>query len=130
MKRYLYYITPFMFIEIVSLLCSHLDNISLYFIMLLLICILIGSISPTNKNFDYVITLITPLTFLGILFLRGFLESDCSGIPTFSLDEAFETAFQPSALIAYCVMALTTFLASFKPIRITKLLNGTKHKMN
>ena len=133
MKRCLYYITPFVLIPVVMLLSEYMDNMDLIpmspyilFAELAVSCIVIGNLSPTNKNFDYIITLIMPLSLFCMMFIAGFLDRGCSGELAFSPTRACEVACQPLGLVAYCVMALITFLASFKPIRISNRLNHTK----
>ena len=138
MKRYLYYIIPFIFVPVLMLIFQYLDdsnivNLSPYIliIVLTLISVFAGISSPTHKIFNYIITIITPLSFFGFMFIIGFLDK--GDLETrFHLDRALKAVSQPWCLIAYCVMALTTFLASFKPIRITKFIkwNKAQDKLN
>ena len=133
MKKYLYYITPFILIPAIGLLCDYLDNINLihmssYIVGLVLafISVVIGNLSPTNRSFDYIMTIIMPLSFFCLMFLGGFLDRDCSGKSDFSLTDAVDTAFQSWCLIFYCIMAVMTFFASFKPMRVAKRLKTQK----
>ena len=90
------------------------------FASLILTSIIFGNLSPTNKKFDYLMTAIVPLSFFLLMFVVGFLDKN--DLETrFHLYKAFRAAFQPWVLFDCLAMALTTFLASFKPIRIIKL---------
>ncbi|MBQ7232695.1 MAG: hypothetical protein IJX07_05675 [Bacillales bacterium] len=85
--------------------------------------VVIGNLSPTHKKFDYIITIIMPLSFCCSMLIIGFFgKSDLE--TRFHLDGALNAAFQPWSLITYCVMALTAFLASFKTIRIAKRIKS------
>ena len=126
MKKKIYYASPFIIISVLVLTMDFLHKIGLIewspyilFASLILTSIIFGNLSPTNKKFDYVMTAIVPLSFFLLMFVVGFLDKD--DLETrFHLYKAFRAAFQPSCLLKYLIMALTTFLASFKPIRIIK----------
>ena len=131
MKKYVYYMTPFIFVPTLMLLCDFLDNINMIHmspyilvVVLTLCCIAVGIFSPADKNFDYIITMIMPVSFFGIMFIGGFLDRGCSGKPELSFIDAFDTAFQPWCIIVYCIMAVITFLASFKAIRVMKRIKS------
>lgn len=131
LKRYLYYFSPFVLIPAVSLLCDYMDdigliNMSIFIItvLLALISIAVGILSPTHRRFDYVMVAIMPLAFFGVMFISGFLDRGCSGQLGLSLNNALEIAFQPWCLMIYCVMAVSTLVASLKSIRISKKLNS------
>ena len=126
-KKCLYYTSPFIFVPFIVLLCEHLDNVNLInmspnllIIVLALISFVIANLTPTHKNLDYIITVVMPLSFFCTMFIGGFLDRGCSGHPELSLVDAFEAAFQPWCLSAYCIMSLIALCASFKPIRIVK----------
>ena len=89
----------------------------------------IGNLSPTHKKFDYVMTVIMPLAFFCFMFISGFLDKDDLE-RRFNLDRAFLCVSQSWALRAYFVMALTTFLASFKPIRIIGIVKKLRNMKN
>ena len=131
-KKYLYYVIPFVWIPILMQLCECLDNIGfinmsphIALIAFVLSCAVIGIFSPTNKSFDCVMTVIMPFALFCVMFTFGFLDKgDLGTTPLFSMERAFKVAFQPLCLIAYCVMAVTTFLSSFKKIRVIKKLKS------
>ncbi len=133
MKQYVYYITPFMLVPLTMLLCEYLDNVPvinmtpyILIIVLALISVVMGNLSPTKKIFDYMMTIIMPLSFFCFLFIYGFLAKD--DLETrFNLHIALRTVSQDWTMIAYGVMALTTFLASFKPIRIARWSKSHKN---
>ena len=136
MKKRLYYVMPFVVLAIITQLSSYMDRIDLinmnryiWMAQLLIVSIVRGNITPTNKKFDYLMTFVVPLSYFCICFMLGFLDRGEFGTPAFSVNDGFETAFQSFFVIRYCVMAVVTFLASFKPIRITRLIKvGSKNK--
>ena len=135
MKKFLYYMIPFIIIPISVLVCEFLDNRSLIkmspyilFGVLALCSAIIGNLTPTNKNFDYTMAIIMPLSMFCTMFVGGLWDRGCSGIPRFSFNHACNVAFQAGALLMYIFMFLITFLASFKAIRITRKLNQAKSK--
>ena len=126
MKKKIYYASPFIIISVLSLTMNFLHKINLIkispyviFASLILTSIIFGNLSPTNRKFDYIITAIVPLSFFLLMFVLGFLDKNDSET-RFHLYKAFRAAFQPWVLFDCLAMALTTFLASFKPIRIIK----------
>lgn len=129
MKSKLYYVVPFVAVPIILLLCDELDNKKLFQMnsytlsaVLLLFCVAMGFFSTTNKTFDYLLTIIMPMSMFCFMFVGGFLS--LSDLDTrFHLYKAVKVAFQPIVLHLYFLMAITTFLASFKRFRnIKKLL--------
>ena len=126
MKKKIYYASPFIIISVLLLTTDFLHKIGLIKMspyistaLLILTSIVLGNLSPTNKKFDYLMTAIVPLSFFILMFVVGFLDK--SDLETrFHLYKAFRAAFQPWVLFDCLAMALTTFLASFKPIRIIK----------
>ena len=128
MKKKLYYVIPFVALPILLLLCDVLDNKKLlqmnpYIIsaVLLLFSVAMGFFSTTNKTFDYLLTVIMPISLFCFMFVGGFLSlSDLES--RFHLYKAVKTAFQPITLQLYFLMAITTFLASFKHFRKIKKL--------
>ena len=132
MKRRLYYITPFIIIPLLMLMCECLDNagiirMSPYILIVTLafISFVFGNLSPTDKRFDYIMTVIIPLAFFCFMFIIGFLDKDDMET-RFHLDKAFKVSLQLFALYSYCLMALITFLASFKPIRIMRIIKKNR----
>ena len=125
-KRILYYLIPFVAVPILMLLCVVLHNtyvvqMNPYIIsaVLLLFSVAMGFFSTTNKTFDYLLTVIMPISLFCYLFVGGVLPlSDLES--RFYLYKAVKGAFQPIALQLYFLMAITTFLASFKRFRNIK----------
>ena len=128
MKKKLYYVIPFVAVPILLLLCDVLDNKKLlqmnpYMIsaVLLLFSVAMGFFSTTNKTFDYLLTVIMPISLFCFMFVGGFLSlSDLES--RFHLYKAVKTAFQPICLQLYFLMGITAFFASFKHFRKIKKL--------
>ena len=132
MRRFFYYTTPFVLIPAFMLLWEYLDNttpfrISPYFciIALPIISLIMGTLSQTHHKFDYMMTAMMPLSCFCFMFIVGFFSEGEFG-PTFDLYRAFKTAFQPLCFIAYCCMALSAFLSSYKRIRM-KIAKSTQY---
>lgn len=128
MKKSLYYVIPFVAVPILLLLCDELNNKKLlqmnpYILsaVLLLFSVAMGFFSTTNKTFDYLLTAIMPLSLFCFMFVGGFLSSN-EVYNRFNLYLAVRTAFQPIVLQLYFLIAITTFLASFKRFRNIKNL--------
>ena len=123
MKQKLYYAIPFAAIPLLLLLCVVLDNMKLlqmspYILgaVLLLLSMAMGFFSTTHRTFDYLLTAIMPLSLFCCMFVVGFLAK--GDLETrFHLYKAINAAFQPIALLLYLLMAVVTFLASFKRFR-------------
>ena len=126
MKKKLYYVTPFVAVPLLSLLCVVLDNMNLLpmspYILSAILLLFSGAMaffSPSSKTFDYLLTLIMPLSLFLCMFVVGFLgESDLG--TRFHLYKAVDAAFQPIALLLYFLMAIVVFLTSFKHFRDIK----------
>lgn len=126
MKKKLYYAIPFVAVPLLLLLCEVLDNMNLlqmspYILgaVLLLFSVAMGFFSTTHRTFDYLLTAIMPFTLFCCMFVVGFLDkSDLES--RFHLYKAVNAAFQPIALQLYFLMAIATFLASFKRFRVIK----------
>ncbi len=126
MKKKLYYVTPFVAVPLLLLLCEALDNMNLLpmspYILSAILLIFSGAMaffSPSSKTFDYLLTLIMPLSLFLCMFVVGFLgESDLG--TRFHLYKAVDAAFQPIALLLYFLMAIVAFLTSFKHFRDIK----------
>lgn len=123
MKQKLYYVVPFAAVPLLLLLCEVLDNMKLlqmspYILgaVLLLFSVALGIFSTTHRTFDYLLTAIMPISLFCCMFVGGFLDK--SDLETrFHLYRAVNVAFQPIALLLYFLMAIVTFLASFKRFR-------------
>ena len=126
MKKKLYYVAPFVAVPLLSLLCVVLDNMNLLpmspYILSAIFLLFSGAMaffSPSSKTFDYLLTLIMPLSLFLCMFVVGFLgESDLG--TRFHLYKAVDAAFQPIALLLYFLMAIVAFLTSFKHFRDIK----------
>ncbi len=125
MRKFIYYISPLIMIPSVLLIGEYIDNLTtipmfLYFIItpIFLSCIM-GILSPTHYKFDYIITVIMPLSLLCFMFIGGFFDKSDLGT-MFHLDRALATALNPICLLEYFCMTISTFLLSYKKIR-TKL---------
>ena len=126
MKKKLYYVIPFVAVPLLLLLCELLNNAKLlqmspYILgtLLLLFSLAMGFFSTTHRTFDYLLTAIMPISLFCCMFIAGFLDK--SDLETrFHLYKAVNAAFQPIALQLYFLMAIATFLASFKSFRNIK----------
>ena len=126
MKRKLYYLMPFIVVPILMMLLEVLNNAELLKInpyilggVLALSSAVFGFLSPSNKNMDYLLALIMPLSFFCTMFVVGFLDKDDMG-GRFHIYNAVDAAFQPIALIFYFAMAIITLVASLKCFRTIK----------
>ena len=98
-------------------------NPYIFFAELFIISVIIGNLSPTHRRFDYIMTIIMPLSLFISMFIGGFIdETDLGG--RFYMYRAFEVAFQPLALMLYFMMGLTTFFASYKSFRIINIIKS------
>ena len=108
------------------LLCEFLDDsnvlqMSPYILsaVVLVFSAIIGFFSATPRTFDYLLTAIMPLSLFCTMFVVGFLDK--TDLETrFYLYKAVKTACQPIALQLYFLMAVVTFVASFKGFRNMK----------
>lgn len=126
MKQKLYYAIPFVAVPLLLLLCEVLDTMKLVQMsphilgaVLLLFSAAMGSFSATNRTFDYLLTAIMPLSLFCCMFAVGFLDK-CDLETRFHLYKAVNAASQPVVLLLYLLMAIVTFLASFKCFRNNK----------
>lgn len=98
---------------------DNVTNISMfpYFIIIpiFLSCIM-GILSPTHSKFDYIITIIMPLSLFCFMLIGGFFDKSDLGT-RFHLDRALETALNPICLLEYFCMTISTFLLSYKKLR-------------
>ena len=128
MKKTLYYLSPFIVVSFLAVSMELMDNIGIIkmsyiplLIAFVVISAMIGGLSPSKNNFDYIMTARMPLSIFFTMFVAGFLDKD--DLETrFNLDRAVDAAFQPFALILYLIIAIIVFLASFKKIRIPKFI--------
>lgn len=120
MKRFFYYLTPFVLIPVVMIFYEYIDNTSkismspyICIITLIFISMIMGNLSHTQKRFDYVLSAVMPISLFCFAFIIGFL-SKCDLETRFHLDKAFKTAFQHEFIVAYCCMAIFSFLCSYE----------------
>ena len=129
MKKKIYYASPLVMFPIIYLIINFLDEMDIINpnILVILTCIvfflfsaLVGSLSITNKKFDYLMTAIIPFSLLLTLFVCLFFDEGCDGTPQLSIHHALNMEYYKIWLPIVAIMAVTTFVASFKPIRISK----------
>ena len=132
MKKSLYYIIWFI-AELALLSIIELLNVADFgsdyttIVILILSCVIAGAFSPTHRKFDYLIAIIMPLSLFIMLFVIGFLMKDDLEESRFHLYIALDFALHSPLLSIYCIMALSTFIASFKSIRIREIIKN-RHK--
>ena len=133
MKKQWYYVTPVVVFPITRILLSFLADmeiiINLNFTIIapvfFLISIIIGNLTPTSRMFDYAIPAVSVAAYAWYCFFRGlFDEPDYDCNTRFNIVEAYEWVFSDTTLILYVIIAVTTFLASFKLIRITRIIKN------
>ena len=121
MKKLAYYISPFVIFTILFLLTTLLDSTEiLEFIMiasLFLFAAVLGIISPLRARFDYLITIIVPVSVFFALFISLFFDEGCDGTPQLSFSHALNIEYYRSWLPMALVMTIIAFVFSFKPIR-------------
>ena len=130
MKKTIYYICPFIIVPCSCLLSEFLNkrdvlnmNPYIFFAELFIISAIIGNLTPTHRRFDYIMTIIMPLSLFISMFIGGFIdETDLGG--RFYMYRAFEVAFQPLALMIYFMMGLTAFFASYKSFRLIRRIKS------
>ena len=128
MKKMLYYASPFVLFPIifsVSVLFEKIDIAPSIFRILICIVLFVfvaimGSLSTANKKFDYIMTAIIPISFFLALFIYLFFDEGCNGKPQLSLHHALNMEYYKAWLPFVAIMMIITFIASFKPIRISK----------
>ena len=126
MKKTIYYIAPFAVFPLLVLLINFLDSMetqsniwpALTLILFFLFAALMGTLSPTKKKFDYLITLLTPAAFLCTLFVSLYFDEGCDGLPQLSLHHALNMHYYRVWLPYVAIMTGITFVTSFKPIRL------------
>ena len=96
-------------------------------VMCFVFAAIMGSMSKTSKLFDLKITASLPLSFLLTLFVIFHFDNGCEGL-RFSIIHAFTLEYYILYLPMIAVMTAITFLASFKPIRLSGWLCKTTEK--
>ncbi len=128
MKKAIYYIAPFVVFPLLFLLINSLDKMgtntdtwqALTLILFFMFSALMGTLSPTEKKFDYLITLLTPTAFLCTLFVFLYFDEGCDGLPQLSLHHALNVHYYRVWLPYVVLMTGITFITSCKPIRVAK----------
>lgn len=129
MKKAIYYIAPFVVFPLLVLLINFLDSIemqsniwqALTLILFFLFAALMGTLSPTEKKFDYLMTLLIPTAFLCTLFVSLYFDEGCDGFPQLSLHHALNMHYYRVWLPYVAIMTGITFITSFKPIRVSSI---------
>ena len=120
MKKIAYYISPFVIFTILFLLPTLLDSTEILefivFASLFLFAAVLRIISPSKTRFDYLITIIVPVSVFFALFILLFFDEGCDGTPQLSLSHALNIAYYRSWLPIALVMTVIAFVFSFKPI--------------
>lgn len=132
MKKKVFYAIPFAAVPLLLGLSEVLDNRNLvqmspYILsaLLLLFSVAMGLFSATRRTFDYLLTALVPLSLFCCMFVGGFLDKN--DLETrFHLYKAVKTAFQPTVLPLYLLMAITTFVSSFRLFK-TMIYRGFRH---
>ena len=129
MKKAIYYASPFILFPIIFGIFTLLDEIDIINSNILAVFLLVlffvttaflGNLSLTNKKFDYLMTVIVPISFLLTLFIALFFDEGCDGTPQLSIHHALNMEYYKIWLPIVAIMTVITFVASFKPIRISK----------
>ena len=136
MKKAIYYIAPFVVFPLLVLLIIFLDSIemqsniwqALTLVLFFLFAALMGALSPTEKTFDYLMTLLIPAAFLCTLFVSLYFDEGCDGLPQLSLHHALNMHYYRVWLPYVAIMTGITFIASFKPIRVSSIRKRNSQK--
>ena len=91
---------------------------ALTLVLFFLFAAFMGTLSPTEKQFDYLMTLLTPTAFLCTLFVSLYFDEGCDGLPQLSLHHALNMHYYRAWFPYVAIMTGITFITSFKPIRI------------
>ena len=124
MKKIVYYISPFVIVSIIFLIVPLLESAEIlkpivpYFMFgaLFLFAVVIGIISPSRAKFDYLITIIVPVSVFFALFISLFFDEGCDGTPQLSFSHALNIEYYRSWLPIALVMTVIAFVFSFEPI--------------
>lgn len=134
MKKYHYYAIPCIVLPFVTNFChflNHMRILEMNFIILATVLtvtsIVIGSFSPTNKLFDYALPIVSVIGYNCYRFICGFFAK--TDLETrFSIYEAIDWIFVDTSLLLSAIIAVITFLASFKYIKISNILRNIKKR--
>ena len=127
MKK-LYYVIPLIVYPFTVELCELLyevgiggTDVPICVIAFFLISVMIGNLTPTSRMFDYALPIVCATEYNCYRFICGFFAKDDLE-RRFSIFEAFDWVFYDMSLLVCAIIAVTTFLASFKLIRITRII--------
>lgn len=136
MKKTIYYIAPFAVFPLLVLLINSLDSMEmqsniwkpLTLVLFFLFAALMGTLSPTERKFDYLMTLLIPAAFLCTLFVLLYFDEGCDGLPQLSLHHALNMHYYRVWLPYVAIMTGITFITSFKPIRVSSIRKRNSQK--
>ncbi len=136
MKKTIYYIAPFAVFPLLVLLINCLDSMEmqsniwkpLTLILFFLFAALMGTLSPTERKFDYLMSLLIPAAFLCTLFVLLYFDEGCDGLPQLSLHHALNMHYYRVWLPYVAIMTGITFITSFKPIRVSSIRKRNSQK--
>ena len=136
MKKTIYYIAPFAVFPLLVLLINSLDSMEmqsniwkpLTLILFFLFAALMGTLSPTERKFDYLMSLLIPAAFLCTLFVLLYFDEGCDGLPQLSLHHALNMHYYRVWLPYVAIMTGITFITSFKPIRVSSIRKRNSQK--
>ncbi len=125
MKKVMYYFSPFIVVPIIFLIVTLLEDTALLesivpyvlFAALFIFAFAIGVLSPSKTRFDYIMTVIVPISVLVCLFIFLFFDEGCDGKLQFSLHHTLNMEYYKVWLPIALIMMVITFIASFTPIR-------------
>ena len=128
MKKVIYYLSPFVIIPLIFMMLALLEGAEilksivpyLMFATLFLFSVVIGLLSPIKTKFDYIMTAAVPISVFLSLFVALLFDEGCDGMPQLSLSHALNMEYYKIWLPIVAIMTVITFVASFKPIRISK----------
>ena len=132
MKKHRYYIISCLVLLLITDLTCLLDNLgiislnfNIFSTAMVIASIVIGNLSPTNKLFDYALPVVSVISYQCQRFIKGFYAK--TDLETrFSIFEAISWVTVDTTLLLCAMIAVATFLASFKPIRILNILKFFK----
>ena len=130
MKKTIYYLSPFVIIPLIFSMLTLLENAEILkfivpyfmFAILFLFSVAIGILSPAKAKFDYIMSAAVPISCFLTLFIALFFDEGCDGTPQLSIHHALNMEYYKVWLPMALIMMVITFVASFKPIRISKRL--------
>ena len=130
MKKAVYYFSPFVIIPIIFLITTLLESVEVLapfapyfvFVSLFLFAVLIGTMSQSKASFDYIITILVPISVFLALLVSLLFDKGCDGTPQLSLSHALNVEYYRVWLSIAIIMTAITFVFSFQPIR--KFIKG------